>query len=551
MRFPKTFRINKKYIPLLLLGLIVLFGVFLRTYHFADWIRFNDDQARDATFVRDFLSGRKELPLLGPNASGTRFRLGPLFYYFQYASGKIFGDTPDRLAYPDLFFSVLAIPMLFFFLRKYFSDRISIAVTALYGLSYYAIEYSRFAWNPNSLPFFTLLFLYALSELSEKGRKNGTGWAILSGIALGVGIQLHTLFLLIAPFVLIASYIVTFREKPHAWKTACILIAVAVVLNVPQIASEIRTSGSNTREFITGIIMESTPIRLLPEYAVVDGVCQVRNNAMIVSASGGLEDCHLAGFRARLATKERALGVFGRIMALSGLALGVVFSVGGYFLLLLRTRKETDREKKRGLFLVSTYAIMAFLIFIPFATEMTSRYFLVVEFVPFLFLALWFESAEKRLGKNGLIVMTAIIVILSFLNLRALSETFASYEGAHPERVVTPESVTASEIRSIAGFVRDHAGISDTVYIDDRSGDLFGMTKGLSYFLDPYGITIRVLNGNTRIRQDAPVFSNDLAKISTDEELTLERSSREQLSDYHIKDSATFGHFTVFSFGRN
>ncbi|MEI7750061.1 MAG: glycosyltransferase family 39 protein [Candidatus Moraniibacteriota bacterium] len=551
MKLPGTFKIDKKYVPLILLGLIILAGIFLRTYHFAEWIRFNDDQARDATFVRGFLSGRKDLPLLGPNASGTRFRLGPLFYYFQYASGKIFGGAPDRLAYPDLFFSVLAIPMFFFFLRKFFSDRISGAVTALYGLSYYAIEYSRFAWNPNSLPFFTLLFLFALSELAEQNRKNKTVWAILAGIALGVGIQLHTLFLLIAPFVLIAFCIVTLRKKPRAWKTTVLLIVVATLLNIPQLSSEIRTGGANTGEFITGIIMESTPFRLLGEYAMVDGVCQVRNNAMIVSASGGLEDCHLAGFRAQLATEEKALGTFGRIIILSGLFIGIIFSVGGYLLLLLRIRKETDAEKKRGLLLVSVYAITAFLIFIPFATEMTSRYFLVVEFVPFLFLALWFESAEKRSSRFGPIIIVIVTIILAFLNLRALSETFASYEGAHPERVTMPESVTVSEIRRIAGYMQAHAGVSDTIYVDDRSGDLFGMIKGLSYFLEPSGITIRVLNGNTRIKQDTPVFSIDLAKISTNEELTIERSSREQLVDYRITDNATFGRFTTFDFVRN
>ena len=77
------------------------------------------------------------------------------------------------------------------------------------------------------------------------------------------------------------------------------------------------------------------------------------------------------------------------------------------------------------------------------------------------------------------------------------------------------------------------------------------MIKGLFYFLDPYGITIKTLNENTRIAPDFPVFSIDLSSISKDEELLLERSSKEKLADYHITDSATFGRFTVFAFGRN
>ncbi len=105
--------------------LIVAAATAIRLYHFSDWLYFAMDQARDAMLVHDaFDKGISQLPLLGPRAAGTFLRLGPAFYYFQYISAKLFNSTdPAVLAYPDLFFSILSIPLFFFFLRLHFKKR--------------------------------------------------------------------------------------------------------------------------------------------------------------------------------------------------------------------------------------------------------------------------------------------------------------------------------------------------------------------------------------------------------------------------------------------
>ena len=150
-----------KRIPnyVLILTGIILLGIFLRTYHFHDWLRFNADQSRDAGVVSDFVEGKSGLPLLGPKAGGTEFKLGGAFYYLQITSAKIFGDAPDKMAYPDLLASILAIPLLFLFLKRAFNENIALVLTGVLSVSIFAIKYARFAWNPNSAPFYCLLFL--------------------------------------------------------------------------------------------------------------------------------------------------------------------------------------------------------------------------------------------------------------------------------------------------------------------------------------------------------------------------------------------------------
>lgn len=134
--------------------MIVALGIFLRTYHFRDWLRFSDDQARDAIIIRNIIEHKQSLPLLGPIAGTSTFYLGPAYYYIEYGAAKVFGAAPDKIALPDLLFSILAIPPLFFFLKKYFSEKLSLSLTALFAVSFFAVRYSRFAWNPNSTGFF-------------------------------------------------------------------------------------------------------------------------------------------------------------------------------------------------------------------------------------------------------------------------------------------------------------------------------------------------------------------------------------------------------------
>ena len=107
MKFFKIINNKVKSIPkyFWVLLLITVLGFFLRTYNFHDWLRFNMDQGRDATLISAVIDKDIALPLIGPRAGGTDFHLGPMSYYFQIISAKVFGNYPDKMAYPDLFFS--------------------------------------------------------------------------------------------------------------------------------------------------------------------------------------------------------------------------------------------------------------------------------------------------------------------------------------------------------------------------------------------------------------------------------------------------------------
>jgi 4-amino-4-deoxy-L-arabinose transferase-like glycosyltransferase len=184
-----------------ILLLITVVGTFLRTYHFRDWLIFNSDQARDATVIENILNGKKTWLMLGPEAGSTLFDLGPWFYYLEAVSAKIFGNAPDKLAYPDLLFSILAIPLFYIFAKKYFKRNLSLLLTFFLSTSSFMIFYSRFASNPNSIPFFSLLFFLGMLILLNSEEKRFFWGAAMVGIGIGVGLQLHILLFFVMPVV--------------------------------------------------------------------------------------------------------------------------------------------------------------------------------------------------------------------------------------------------------------------------------------------------------------------------------------------------------------
>ncbi|HEX8974715.1 MAG TPA: glycosyltransferase family 39 protein [Patescibacteria group bacterium] len=530
------------------LAVIMVIGIFLRTYNFRNWVRFNDDQARDAIWTNEILSGTRSLPLLGPKAGSTEFRLGPVYYYFQYVSGRFFGGAPDKLAYPDLLFSILAIPMLFLFLKKYFNDRDSLVVTGLFSISAYVVEYSRFAWNPNSMTFFILLLFYALLELIEPKQKNKIAWAIVAGLCTGIGAQLHTLFLVIMPAMMLVFLGYVLKKGKFDWKTVWFILLFAIIPNVPQLFYEVQSGGANIMAFFSGASNTSGKNHGIVSVFVGDGICHVRENAMMLASYGNVTDnfidCHPIGLRNYIAEQQKAFGMTGSIAAILGFVISAVFSLGGYWLIWRAIKKETDREKKNFLMLSSLYIVVSFFVLAGLESVLTSRYFLIVEIVPFIMLGLWIEFLREKFGERGTVVVAVLVLALAVYNLFAINMTFAQYAGADMQDVSKPESVNLEDQEFFARYIEANREESLIIVINDNIGDLFGLRKALR-FLTEGKLDIKEVgvNHDIKLTPGTPYFSMDLAGVSEKEEL-----QKANLPGYRITGSATRGRFSIFKF---
>ncbi len=457
---------------------IVLLGSVLRTYHFHDWLRFNNDQARDALLTSDILTGQA-LPLLGPKAGGTEFRLGPAFYYIQAISGKLFGNYPDTLAYPELFLSILTIPLLFFFLRRYFSEKISLFLSLIGAISYFAVRYGRFSWNPNAEPFWILLFLFSLLKVFDNKTKGRYLWAVIGGVAFGVAVQLHTLLLVTLPVYLLVIFGYAIFRKMSLKKYFAIIVLTAAILNVPQLIDFSQTGGKNIQAFFQANKAKQSRNTSVFDSLVTVTECSLQADMHIVSGLGDNDVCSF--FQTNQKSISEQMG------AVLTLIFGLFLAGGGVFLLASRLTSEEDENRRRFLMFTALYGCLSLLVLIPVAREISMRFYLGLSFIPFVFLGLWFAWLCERSWKSKTSVLIFSVAVLSLSNLQAIGDDFTSVSS--DARGLT-SIMTLGDLEGLTVALAKHADASRPIMIDGKNNVLFHLYRPLAYIASRHHLTL-------------------------------------------------------------
>jgi 4-amino-4-deoxy-L-arabinose transferase-like glycosyltransferase len=180
-----------------ILTLILICGAFLRLYRIGDYITFLGDEGRDVLVVWNILHGH--LTLLGPTSSVGGFFLGPIYYYFMTPFLLLFNYSPVGPAVMIALLGVLTIWFIYKVGAEFFSPFAGFVASALYAISPLVLVYSRSSWNPNAMPFFTLLTLYVLYKAIEK--KNAKLF-VLVGFLFGIDMQLHYIETFVIPVLI-------------------------------------------------------------------------------------------------------------------------------------------------------------------------------------------------------------------------------------------------------------------------------------------------------------------------------------------------------------
>jgi len=167
---------------------ILTLASFLRLYRIQDYMTFLGDEGRDVLVVYNVLHG--DFTLLGPAASVGGFFLGPIYYYLMAPFLWIFNYNPVGPAVMVAIFGVATVYLLYRFASEFFNKRVGLIAAFLYSVSPLVIAYSRSSWNPNLMPFFSVLALYILYRAVKN---NNWKLFLLCGFLLGISMQLHYL----------------------------------------------------------------------------------------------------------------------------------------------------------------------------------------------------------------------------------------------------------------------------------------------------------------------------------------------------------------------
>jgi 4-amino-4-deoxy-L-arabinose transferase-like glycosyltransferase len=197
------FKFLTKNYDKIIISVILIIASFYRLYRIRDYLTFLGDEGRDVLVVYKILHG--SFTLLGPTASVGGFFLGPIYYYFMAPFLWFFNYDPVGPAIMVALFGIATVWLVYKVGKELFGTSVGLIAAGLYAISPLVVTYSRSSWNPNLMPFFSLLTLYFIYKGLTRGSLK---LFVLSGFLFGIAIQLHYLavFLGVIIFVYILLY---------------------------------------------------------------------------------------------------------------------------------------------------------------------------------------------------------------------------------------------------------------------------------------------------------------------------------------------------------
>ncbi len=418
---------------------VAVMTIFLRTWHVGEWLHYELDQARDYRIIHAaIVHGPGELPLQGPKAAGnvtiidaatgertdkTTLRLGPFFYYLEYVSARLFGDTPLGSIVLIIALSIVTVGVFYVFAHWLFSRWLALGVAGIVASSLFFVTYSRFGWNPNLLPLFMVTFVVMLIVAAHGTTQRRRGWALVAaaGALAAVG-QLHFLAFTTAPVIGAAFILWTWRRfigrngiAPRYWALA---FALFLLMQVPLVINDIKTGGENAKAFAAALTQKSSKsARTLPEKVVRN----VRNHAkyawLIATGDQRADLPTVRGRDVRCDGGCRA-GLVRGGMAATFLAAALIIWVDAY-----RRARGRTRSVLR---IVILWSGVTFAAYTPLAYDMAPRFFLVHGLTVPIFLGL----VVQRIARRSAGVATAVIVAAIGSNLWFVAEDFAQRAAA-------------------------------------------------------------------------------------------------------------------------
>ena len=440
----------QKYLFLIAIGSIIVWGVYLRIVNHEALLVFKSDQARDAIFIDSVLYEGAHLPLLGPQVGGTVLRLGPIFYYFQLLSGKVFGSSPESLAYPDLLWGILFLPIFYLLLRKFFTKGISLWLLGLASSSLLLVTFSRFAWNPNGLPFFTALFAYAFLEALElRGKRR---WLLLSLAAFCIGIvaNLHLAAILGLSLGLLLFLVLT---RSLSWQEVVLMVGIVAILHTPVLVNEWQTKGELIRSFVE---VKEKKITEEKGHAVYEKFFRAYQEGssmswLLLTGQQNTSTILTKGFELKCDKKCKA-DLWYSVGAM--ILFGYILSIS-----LRKLCREDEKIKKIRIVLIGCWFGSFFIVTILLAYQLQTRFYLGVVVPLFILLGFGVEylyNFYQNTWWKWLMVGVGVGII--FLNVHT-SKSFlvelnrsqvSSEESGKDLRFGTEPKVTLGQLRTIA-----------------------------------------------------------------------------------------------------
>ncbi|OGG12790.1 hypothetical protein A3D77_07070 [Candidatus Gottesmanbacteria bacterium RIFCSPHIGHO2_02_FULL_39_11] len=381
----------------LLILIILILSAFLRLYHIREYMTFLGDEGRDMLVVKRMIVNG-EFTLLGPITSIGRMYMGPVYYYMISPFLALWNFDPVGPSIMVAVLSIATVYLIYFFCKKFFSARSALIAALFYAISPLTVLYGRASWNPNVVPFFSMLFILSLSIASIKKKYP---LLILAGFSLGILIQLHYVTLLLG-----LTLILTFLLLIRPWPPLKYLIALALSFILgysPFLLFELRHKFVNTQNTVRFILENKKEDVSIPLYISITAIVQ-----------------------------DVTVRLFWRLLIVQSAELSKVFilSIGGIIFWIFKTKK-IGKNSRTALLIILIWFLSGLILFSLYRGITYDYYFGSLFPIPFIILGISISFLWKL--KNSALK----IVCFGFLLYLIIVNTLHSPLQSKPNNILT------------------------------------------------------------------------------------------------------------------
>src|SRR6266404_1590022 len=228
-----------------ILLLILVIGIFLRAYHPLQLFQYGHDNDLAGWFMRDVLFNH-HLRLIGQETSSHGIFIGPYFYYLQIPFFLLTHLDPSGILLLPIILGTFAVYSTYFVLNQIFNKNVGLIGALVYALSVLVIFTDREVVPTMPVMLWSIWFLYA-TWLILNGKRYGF---LIIGLLIGLIWSINLQLVILLPLALLAQCI---SGKKIKIKELVVGIVIAVILNIPFMAFEVRHGFQQTRALVSSL----------------------------------------------------------------------------------------------------------------------------------------------------------------------------------------------------------------------------------------------------------------------------------------------------------
>jgi len=228
-----------KIVVCLLLLVILVLGLYFRTYKLEKLSVFAHDNDLYSWIVKDIVTG-KHLRLIGQETSVDKIFIGPLFYYLIAPFFLLFKMDPIGAAVPVTLIGLFTVLSFYLVISKFFGKTAGLITAFLYSVSFMTVFFDRWIVPTQPTMIWSIWYLYLILSLSEGNFKV----LPLAGILFGLVWYIH---IALAPLAILIPIAIILSKKKPRFRQIILPVILLIIFTLPFWVFEIRHNFQQLR----------------------------------------------------------------------------------------------------------------------------------------------------------------------------------------------------------------------------------------------------------------------------------------------------------------